>query len=178
VDADLDKLTDAELLTLAVMQALLGYVSEARWLRYARTHLHGLFAYLPGQSGYNKRLRAAFPLFRYFIRALVIDTPRAARPWPAGLPTAIAAPTPASSGGCGCTWSVPCTACRLPSRWPIPKLTSVRSWSSCWTSNPGWRALLRLLRPGPEQPGWCHENSPRPARSYCTVCLRRFLLPS
>jgi Transposase DDE domain len=68
------KLTDAELLTLAVMQALLGYVSEARWLRYAHAHLHGLFPYLPGQSGYNKRLRAAFPLLRYFIRALAVDT--------------------------------------------------------------------------------------------------------
>ena len=68
------KLTDAELLTLAVMQALLGYVSEARWLRYARTHLRGLFPYLPGQAGYNKRLRAAFPLLRYFIRALATDT--------------------------------------------------------------------------------------------------------
>jgi hypothetical protein len=68
------KLSDAELLTLAVMQALLGYVSEARWLRYARTHLRGLFPYLPGQAGYNKRLRAAFPLLRYFIRALARDT--------------------------------------------------------------------------------------------------------
>jgi hypothetical protein len=68
------KLTDAELLTLAVMQALLGYVSEARWLRYARAHLHGLFPYLPRQSGYNKRLRAAFPLLRYFVRALAVDT--------------------------------------------------------------------------------------------------------
>jgi hypothetical protein len=68
------KLTDAELLTLAVMQALLGYVSEARWLRYARTHLHGLFPYLPRQSGDNKRLRAAFPLLRYFVRALATDT--------------------------------------------------------------------------------------------------------
>jgi Transposase DDE domain len=68
------KLTDAELLTLAVLQALLGYVSEARWLRYARTHLRGLFPYLPRQSGYNKRLRAAFPLLRYFVRALATDT--------------------------------------------------------------------------------------------------------
>src|ERR687898_746838 len=47
------KLTDAELLTLAVLQALLGHVSEARWLRYARKHLRGLFPYLPGQSGYG-----------------------------------------------------------------------------------------------------------------------------
>ena len=51
------RLSDAELLTLAVMQALLGFVSEARWLRYARKSLRGLFPYLPGQSGYNKRLR-------------------------------------------------------------------------------------------------------------------------
>jgi hypothetical protein len=30
------KITDAELVTLAVMAALLGYTSEARWLRFAR----------------------------------------------------------------------------------------------------------------------------------------------
>ena len=39
------------------MQALLGFVFEARWLRYARGHLRHLFPYLPGQSGYNKRVR-------------------------------------------------------------------------------------------------------------------------
>jgi hypothetical protein len=51
------RITDAELLTLAVMQALLGHTSEARWLRFARARLRRLFPYLPGQSGYNKRLR-------------------------------------------------------------------------------------------------------------------------
>jgi hypothetical protein len=51
------ELSDAEAVTLAVLQALLGYVSESRWLRYARRHLRCLFPYLPGQSGYNKRLR-------------------------------------------------------------------------------------------------------------------------
>ncbi|HYJ57489.1 MAG TPA: hypothetical protein VEX40_18665, partial [Mycobacterium sp.] len=30
------KLSDAELLTLAVMQALLGFAAEARWLRHAK----------------------------------------------------------------------------------------------------------------------------------------------
>jgi hypothetical protein len=44
------KITDAELLTLAVMQALLGYTSETGWLRYARAHLAGMFPNLPGQS--------------------------------------------------------------------------------------------------------------------------------
>jgi hypothetical protein len=34
---------DAELLTLAVMQALLGFTSERRWLRYARAHLLAMF---------------------------------------------------------------------------------------------------------------------------------------
>ncbi|MFJ8444459.1 IS982 family transposase, partial [Kitasatospora griseola] len=37
------KLADAELVTLAVMQALLGFTSEARWLRFAHAHLRHLF---------------------------------------------------------------------------------------------------------------------------------------
>jgi hypothetical protein len=45
------KLADAELCILAVLQALLGIVSEARWLRYARAHLGHLFPYLPRQPG-------------------------------------------------------------------------------------------------------------------------------
>lgn len=52
-----ERISDAELITLAVMQAFLGYTSEARWLRYAHRHLALMFPYLPGQSGYNKRLR-------------------------------------------------------------------------------------------------------------------------
>jgi hypothetical protein len=68
------KLSDAELLTLAVMQALLGFVSEARWLRYAGRHLRHLFPYLPGQSGYNKRLRRAVELLRATIRMIACDT--------------------------------------------------------------------------------------------------------
>ncbi|MFJ8213205.1 IS982 family transposase [Streptomyces sp. NPDC096033] len=68
------RLTDAELLTLAVMQAVLGFVSEARWLRFARTHLAAEFPYLPEQSGYNKRLRAANTLLSRFIRTLARDT--------------------------------------------------------------------------------------------------------
>jgi hypothetical protein len=68
------KLSDAELLTLAVAQALLGIRSEARWLRFLPRHLPGAFPYLPGQSGYNKRLRAAVPLLKRAIRALATDT--------------------------------------------------------------------------------------------------------
>ena len=68
------KLSDAELVTLAVMQALLGFVSEARWLRHAGRHLRHLFPYLPGQSGYNKRLRRTGELLRHAIRAIACDT--------------------------------------------------------------------------------------------------------
>ncbi|WP_030724440.1 IS982 family transposase [Streptomyces sp. NRRL F-2580] len=68
------RLTDAELLTLAVMQALLGFASETRWLRFARRHLAAEFPYLPEQSGYNKRLRAANTLISRFIRTLARDT--------------------------------------------------------------------------------------------------------
>ena len=42
---------------MAVLQGLLGFTSEDRFLRYADTHLFSLFPYVPGQSGYNKRLR-------------------------------------------------------------------------------------------------------------------------
>jgi hypothetical protein len=71
------QLSDAELVTLAVMQALLGFTSEARWLRYARAHLGHLFPYLPQQPGYDKRLRAAAPLIRDYIRVLAAS----AAPW-------------------------------------------------------------------------------------------------
>jgi hypothetical protein len=68
------RLTDPELLTLAVAQVLLGVRSEARWLRFVPRHLPGAFPYLPQQSGYNKRLRAAVPLLKHLIRLLATDT--------------------------------------------------------------------------------------------------------
>jgi len=132
------KLSDAELVTLAVMQALLGFASEARWLRYARAHLGHLFPYLPGQSGYNKRLRRTTELLRHLIRAVACDTalwsddvwvvdstrwsaaapgrPPSGRRWPGGPSMATAPAIRATSGGCGCSWSAPCTACRSWSR--------------------------------------------------------------
>lgn len=68
------KITDAELITLAVMQALAGRPSEARWLRYASAHLRHLFPYLPGQPGYNKRLRHLADTIAWLITALARDT--------------------------------------------------------------------------------------------------------
>jgi len=132
------RLSDAELVTLAAMQALLGFVSEARWLRYAGSHLRHLFPYLPGQSGYNKRLCRAASLIRSCVRALAIDTtqwtdgvwvvdstpveyagrgkpPSARNLAPDGPSTAIAPATAAFSGVCGCTWCAPWADCRSPS---------------------------------------------------------------
>lgn len=68
------KLSDAELITLAVLQALAGFVSETRWLRHARIHLRHLFPYLPRQSGYNKRLRAASDQLKAMIRILAMES--------------------------------------------------------------------------------------------------------
>lgn len=68
------KITDAELLVLAVMQALLGHTSERRWLRYARTNLTGMFPHLPGQSGYNKRLRKLNGTMSWLISMLAAQT--------------------------------------------------------------------------------------------------------
>jgi hypothetical protein len=67
-------LTDSELVCLAVAQALLGYASEARWMRYAHAHLRQMFPYLLQRSGYNRRLKAALPLVNRFIRELAYDS--------------------------------------------------------------------------------------------------------
>ncbi|KPI23813.1 monooxygenase FAD-binding protein, partial [Actinobacteria bacterium OV320] len=69
------RLTDAELFTLAVTQALLGFTSERRWIRHAQAHLRHLFPYLPGHSGYNRRLRKATDLIAQVVnRLLATDT--------------------------------------------------------------------------------------------------------
>jgi len=132
------QLSDAELITLAVMQPLLGFRSEVPWIRYAHAHLRHLFRYLPQQPGYNKRLRAAAGLMLACIRVLAASTSL----WTGDV--WIVDSTPVECGrsretakrpeltgwaqygycashsryfwGCGCTWSAPCTGC--PSRSP------------------------------------------------------------
>jgi len=56
------KLSDAELVCLAVAQVLLGARSEHHWLRLCYGRLGHLFPYLPKQPGYHKRVKAAAPL--------------------------------------------------------------------------------------------------------------------
>jgi hypothetical protein len=68
------RITDAELTTVSVMQVLLGYHNESRWIRYARKSIVHLFPDLPRQPGYNKRLRALTTQLAYFTAALVVET--------------------------------------------------------------------------------------------------------
>jgi hypothetical protein len=49
------ELTDAEVVTLAVAQAVMGIPSDRRFLAVARRRLGHLFPRLPGQPGYHKR---------------------------------------------------------------------------------------------------------------------------
>jgi hypothetical protein len=69
------KLSDAELVCLAVAQVLLGCSSERRWLRLVGRRLGHLFPYLPTASAYNKRLRRAGPLVALAIGDLAAHTP-------------------------------------------------------------------------------------------------------
>ena len=67
-------ITDAEVLTLAAIAPLVGINTERRFLRYARKHLTGMFPYIPGQSGYNKRLRALAGTIGWLTAALATTT--------------------------------------------------------------------------------------------------------
>ena len=69
------KLSDPELVCLAVAQVLLGCNSERRWLRFAAGRLGGLFPYLPTPSAYNRRLRRAGALVALALRQVAIQTP-------------------------------------------------------------------------------------------------------
>jgi hypothetical protein len=69
------KLSDAELVCLAIAQVLLGFGSERRWLRFANRRLGHLFPYLPTPSAYNRRLRRAAPLVALAIQDLAAHTP-------------------------------------------------------------------------------------------------------
>ncbi|WTU15986.1 hypothetical protein OG816_39140 [Streptomyces sp. NBC_00073] len=68
------RLTDSELVCLAVAQAMLGFTSESRWLRFVHSRLGKMFPFVPKQPGWNKRLRAALPLVKRAVRLLATDT--------------------------------------------------------------------------------------------------------
>lgn len=55
------RISDSELICLGIAQVLLDCPNERRFLRLAERRLGHLFPYIPGQSGFNKRLRALAP---------------------------------------------------------------------------------------------------------------------
>jgi Transposase DDE domain len=69
------RITDSELITLAVAQIFLDCPSERRFLRFARQRLGHLFPYIPKQPGYNKRLRRLAPRICLVIHQLVRVSP-------------------------------------------------------------------------------------------------------
>jgi len=69
------QLSDAELVTLAMIQALLGFTSEARFIRHAHTHLRPWFLYIPNRPAYNKRLRHSGQLMQHIIAHLARSCP-------------------------------------------------------------------------------------------------------
>ena len=176
------KLSDAELLTLAVMQALLGFTSEARWLRHAGRHLRHLFPYLPGQSGYNKRLRRTTELLGHLIRVVARDTTL----WSDDVWVVDSTPVEcgrsretakrsalagwAQYGYCashsrwfwGLRLHLVCTLHGLPVAvaLTVPRLTRARSWWTCWQSSRSWWRPGRA--PARRPAGSAPRRSPRP----------------
>ena len=143
------KLSDAELVTLAVISALLGYDNESQFVRFAHAHLRPWFPYLPNRDGYNKRLRRSGDMIAGVMGCLareceswhddvwlVDSTPvecgrsretQKRSDLADGPNTAIARRIPAGSGVCGCTLSPHPQVCRSRSRSPARKPTNATS---------------------------------------------------
>ena len=77
------KISDAELVTVAVAEVLLGLPNDRQFLALARYRLGHLFRYLPQQSGYNKRLRSLAPEIGRCINYLAFVSP--SWRWPAAV---------------------------------------------------------------------------------------------
>ena len=60
---------------MAVISALLGFASEARFVRFAKAHLGPWFPYVPNREGFNKRLRRAGETISHVIAALARECP-------------------------------------------------------------------------------------------------------
>lgn len=69
------RITDAELIALAVAQMFLGLPNDRKFLALAAWRLGHLFPYLPKQPGYNKRLRSLAPTIARVITHLAVSSP-------------------------------------------------------------------------------------------------------
>ncbi len=147
------RLTDAEVVTLAVAQAITGIPSDRRFLKVAAKRLAHLFPVLPKQSGYLKRRRRLTESMEWLMGVfasqspgfqddllLVDSTPvECARSRETVKRSALAdaadygycASQAPISGGSGCTDCSPRTAPRSRCRSPAPKTANVTSRSGC-----------------------------------------------
>lgn len=69
------KITDAELIALAVAQMFLAVPNDRKFLAFARWRLGHLFPYLPKQPGYNKRMRALAPTIANVLLHITTQSP-------------------------------------------------------------------------------------------------------
>jgi len=69
------RITDAELIALAVAQMFMGIPNDRQFLAFARWRLGHLFRYLPQQPGYNKRLRGLAATIAKVITHLAVSSP-------------------------------------------------------------------------------------------------------
>jgi hypothetical protein len=67
--------TDAEVVTLCVAQAIMGIPSDRRFLAVASKHLRHLFPRLPGQPGYFKRRRKLTETMEWLIEVFASQSP-------------------------------------------------------------------------------------------------------
>jgi Transposase DDE domain len=87
------RISEAELICLAVAQVLLDCPKERRFLRFAHRRLGHLFPYIPNQSGYNKRVRALAPA----IVAVLGQLARSSPSWCDGLRLLDSTPVPCAA---------------------------------------------------------------------------------
>jgi len=69
------RINDASVIALAVAQVFLDCPNERRFLRFARARLGHLFPYIPGQSGYNKRVRSLASQICLLVNLLARSSP-------------------------------------------------------------------------------------------------------
>jgi hypothetical protein len=67
--------TDAEVVTLCVAQAIMGIPSDRRFLAVASKHLRHLFPRLPGQPGYFKRRRKLTDTLEWLMEVFASQSP-------------------------------------------------------------------------------------------------------
>jgi transposase len=67
--------TDAEVVTLCVAQAIMGIPSDRRFLRVASKHLRHLFPKIPGQPGYFKRRRRLADTLEWLMSVFASQSP-------------------------------------------------------------------------------------------------------